>query len=210
MKNIINAVYGRGRIDSLNNTAISFQAVGELSTILTPVVDRVLTGVYLSSDIEFPGNFVFRDEEAVKVINGLVKTGQIPSGVKPNKDISAAQNFALSLKLISHGNAKVMDITGNRYIQDLWRFAEANLPDENQTLEIVTIYKNFMGIGGPGGNNYGLTKRMLQLYLVCLVQQGKIKIQLSAKSGLASRPLIVPTSPQSISRQKCWIACRRS
>jgi len=205
MKNLINAVYGRGRIDSLNNTAIPFQTAGELSTIMTPVVDRVLTGVYLSSDIEFPSNFIFRDEEAVKVINGLVKTGQIPPGAKPNKDISAALNFAFSLKLIPNGNAKVLDTSGNRYLKDIWHFVDEHLPDEHQTLDIVTIYKNFMGIGGPGSNNYGLKKRMVQLYLLCLVQQAKIKIQLAAKAGLTLEAIDCSNIATIDSRLKCWI-----
>jgi hypothetical protein len=49
-------------------------------------------------------------------------------------------------------------------------------------MKVETIYKNFMGVGGP--KDYGLTRRMVQLYLLCLAHQGKVKIRISAKSGL--------------------------
>src|SRR5438128_11339342 len=42
--------------------------------------------------------------------------------------------------------------------------------------------KNFMGIGGP--KDYGLTRRMVQIYLLCLVQHGKLRLGVGAKSGL--------------------------
>ncbi len=35
-----------------------------------------------------------------------------------------------------------------------------------------------MGVGGPDGVNYGLSKRMVQLYLLCLVREGKIRVSL--------------------------------
>ena len=45
-----------------------------------------------------------------------------------------------------------------------------------------TIYKNFMGINGPNGINYGLSKRMVQMYLLCLVREGRIRITLSGRN----------------------------
>lgn len=42
-------------------------------------MDRVLTAAYLSRDIKSI-LFVFRKEEGIKVINGIVKTGRIPKG----------------------------------------------------------------------------------------------------------------------------------
>ena len=74
---------------------MKFKVAGELPTILSPLVEKVLSSVYESRDLELPANFVFRREEAVKVINGIVKTGDIPKNAKPNQNISAAQNFGL-------------------------------------------------------------------------------------------------------------------
>ena len=46
----------------------------------------------------------------------------------------------------------------------------------------ATLYKNFMGISGPGGLNYGLSKRLVQLYLLCLVREGRHRITLSGRN----------------------------
>jgi len=83
------------------------------------------------------------------------------------------------------GPEKVLDVTDNRFIQELQKFIEDKLADEAQAMKIETIYKNFMGIGGP--KDYGLSRRMVQIYLLCLVHIGKIRIGTSAKSGLTSQ-----------------------
>jgi hypothetical protein len=179
---IIESCYARGRMDALNNSAMNFQVVGELGQIASPLVDRILTTAYASRDIVFDPPFIFKDEEGVKVINGIVRTGSIPKGTKPNKDISAAQNFGYGLKIMRRGPDKVLDTTGNAHAQDLWQFIDEHLADENQGLKVQALYKNFMGIGGP--KDYGLTQRMVQTFLLCLVQQGKVRVSLGAKSGL--------------------------
>jgi hypothetical protein len=50
-------------------------------------------------------------------------------------------------------------------------------------MPIVTLYKNFIGFGGPGSLNYGLSKRMVQLYLLCLVRDGKVRVVLSGRAA---------------------------
>jgi hypothetical protein len=42
-----------------------------------------------------------------------------------------------------------------------------------------------MGIAGFNAKNYGLTQRMVQIFTLCLVQQGKIRISVGPKSGLS-------------------------
>ncbi|RJP35075.1 MAG: hypothetical protein C4527_01180 [Candidatus Omnitrophota bacterium] len=179
---IVDSCYGRGRFDSLNNSQMDFHVAGELPTILTPLIDRVLTAVYESRDIKFEPPFVFRKEEGVKVINGIVKTGRIPKGAKPNQNISAAQNFGFGLHIIKKSAEKELDVTSNRYVEDIWSFLDDKLADEGQSMKIETLYKNFMGIGGP--RDYGLTRRMVQIFLLCLVREGRIRIGLGSKSGL--------------------------
>lgn len=174
--------FARGRIDAYNNTRMDFEVRGELETIIAPLTDRVLTAVYESRDIKFEPPFIFRKEEGMKVINGIVKTGSIPKNAKPNKDISAAQNFGLGLKIIKRGTDRELDTTDNPYVQAIWSFIDDKLGDDGQPMRITTLYKNFMGIGGP--KDYGLTKRMVQIYLLCLVKQGKVRVGLGPKSGL--------------------------
>lgn len=181
---IIDTSYTRGRVDALNNTQMDFRVAGELPTIIAPLVDRALTAAYVSRDIKFDHPFVFRKEEGVKVINGIVKTGSIPKGAKPNQNISAAQNFGFALNIMKKTAEKTLDISGCVYVQDMWNFIDDKLPDEGQTMKAATLYKNFMGIGGP--KDYGLTRRMVQIYLLCLVKEGRLRVALGSKAGLAN------------------------
>ena len=180
---IVDSSYERGRIDALNNSQMQFHVAGELPNILTPIVDRVLTSAYVSHDIKFDHPFIFKKEEGVKVINGIVKTGQIPKGTKPNQNINAAQNFGFALKIMKKTAERILDTSDNLYVKDILSFIEDKLPDTGQTMKVETLHKNFMGIGGP--KDYGLTKRMVQIYLLCLIREGKIRIGIGPKSGLA-------------------------
>ena len=112
---IVDSSYGRGRIDALNNTQMKFKVAGELPTILSPLVDKALTSV-ANPDLELPATFEFRREEAVKVINGIVKTGDIPKNAKPNQNISAAQNFGFGLKIIKKSAERKLDTSDNRFV----------------------------------------------------------------------------------------------
>jgi len=179
---IVENSYARGCIDALNNSAMPFKVVGELGAVLSPLVDRVLKSVYESRDIEFDLPFIFRKEEGVKVINGIVRTGRIPKGAKPNQDISAAQNFGCGLKIMRKGADRELDASDNPHIKDIWQFIDDKLTDEGASMKVEALYKNFMGIGGP--KDYGLTQRMVQIFTLCLVQQSKIRVSVRPKSGL--------------------------
>lgn len=181
---VVDNSYSRGRMDAANNSNMQFNVAGELAAIVTPVVAKVLTAAYESREIKFNPPLIFGKDEGVKVINGIVKTGNIPKGAKPDKNVSAAQNFALGLQIVKKGDEKTLDVSGNRFIQDIMDFIDKKLPDANQSMKVDTIYKNFMGVGGP--KDYGLSRRIVQVYLLSLVQQGKIRIGVSGKSGLSS------------------------
>ncbi len=179
---IVDNSYARGRVDAMNSTQMEFHVAGELDAILAPLVDRVLTASYVSKDIKFDPPFLFRKEEGVKVINGIVKTGQIPKGAKPNQNISAAQNFGFGLNIMKKSAERKLDVSSNTYVQDMWTFIDDKLTDDRQTMKMDTLYKNFMGIGGP--KDYGLTRRMVQLYLLCLVRESRVRVTVGAKAGL--------------------------
>ena len=144
----------------------------------------MLTAAYVSRDVKFDPPFVFRKEEGVKVINGIVKTGHIAKGAKPNQNISASQNFGFGLNIMKKSAEKELDVSGNAYVQDMWTFIDDKLTDEGQTMKVDTLYKNFMGIGGP--KDYGLTRRMVQIYMLCLVREGRVRVTVGAKAGLAT------------------------
>ena len=120
---------------------MEFHVAGELNSILTPLVERVLTTTYESRDIKFEPPFIFRKEEGVKVINGIVKIGEIPKGTKPNQNISAAQNFGFGLMIMKKSAERKLDISENPYVQDIWNFIDDKLSDDGQTMKMETLYK---------------------------------------------------------------------
>lgn len=186
MVRIIDSSYGRGRVDSLQQTRLDVHVAGaKLGPIIEPLVDRVLTSSYESRLIRFDPPFVFRNEEAVKVINGIVRTGEIPRGAKPNQNISAAQNFGFGLKIMKRGAERTLDVADNPFVQAIWQFIDSHLLDDRQPMHVETIYKNFSGLNGPEGKHYGLTRRIIQIYLVSLVYQGRIRLAVGPRSGLS-------------------------
>jgi len=175
--------YGRGRITAQDHAQMSFLPQGELSAILTPLVGQVLDAIYLCREMAFDAPAPFNDTNAINVINGIVKVGEIPRGARPNRDISAAQNYGFALGIMRRPNDRKLDISKCRYAQDMAAWIAEKLGDSGATMPAVTVYKNFMGLGGPNGHNYGLSKRMVQLYLLCLVRDGKIRISLSGRGA---------------------------
>ena len=171
--------YGRGQIAAKDHSQMAYAVQGELSAILTALVGQVLDTVYISREIEFDAPAPFNDINAINVINGIVRVGVIPRGAKPSKDISAAQNYGFALKIMRRPNDHKLDLHDCRYTMDMSGWIEEKLGDISTALPVETIYKNFMGINGPNGLHYGLSKRMVQLYLLCLVREGKLRINLS-------------------------------
>ncbi len=96
---IIQVSYGRGRFDAIEQYPDAISCGRGRTAIITPLIDRVLNGVYESRDIKFEHAFVFKKEDAVKVINGIVKSGQIAKNTKPGQNLSAVQISVLDSKL---------------------------------------------------------------------------------------------------------------
>jgi hypothetical protein len=175
--------FGRGQISAADHSSMSFNCQGELLTVLTPLVGHVLDGVYLSKKIEFDAPAPFNDAEAVKVINGIVKTGDIPKGTKPNQYTSAADNYGYALDIMKKDGTKQLNTKGNEFVADLDTWIEHQVSQGNQHIAVQTVCKNFTGLGGPNDRNYGLSRRIIDIYLLCLVREGKLRILLSGKGA---------------------------
>lgn len=174
--------YARGRIQALDHSSLDFTVQGEMTAILTPLVGQVLDSLYASRDLEFDAPAPFDDTNAVNVINGIVKVGEILRGAKPTKEISAAQNYGFALQIMRRPNDRKLDLSACRYTQALDAWIASKLGDSEATLKVDTVYKNFMGSGGPNGIHYGLSRRLVQLYLLCLAREAKIRISLSGRN----------------------------
>jgi hypothetical protein len=180
---IVTDSFGRGQISAVDHTGMSFNCQGELPAILTPLVGHVLDGVYVSKEVEFDAPAPFNDAEAIKVINGIVKTGDIPKGTKPNQFTSAADNYGYALGIMKKDGTKQLNTKDNEFVEDLEEWIETQASQGNQNISLDTVCKNFTGLGGPNDKNYGLSRRMIDIYLLCLVREGKLRILMSGKGA---------------------------
>ena len=180
---IVTDSFGRGQISAADHSSMSFNCQGELQSILTPLVGQVLDGVYASKDIQFIAPAPFNDAEAIKVINGVVKTGDIPKGTKPSQFTSAADNYGYALGIMKKDGTKQLNTKDNEFVEDLDEWIEMQASQGNQNISLETVCKNFTGLGGPNNKNYGLSRRMIDIYLLSLVREGKLRILLSGKGG---------------------------
>ena len=182
---IVTDSFGRGQLSAADHSAMSFNGQGELSSILTPLVGHVLDGVYALKEIAFEAPAPFNDAEAIKVINGIVKTGDIPRGTKPSQYTSAADNYGYALGIMKKDGTKRLNTAGNAFVEDLEEWIDRQASQGNQSVSLETVRKNFMGLGGPNHKNYGLSRRMIDIFLLCLVREGKLRIVLSGKGAAA-------------------------
>jgi len=174
--------YGRGRITAADHASMIFTPQGELASILSPLIGQVLDAVYESRDLVFEAPAPFNDVNAINVINGAVKLGVFERNAKVSKELSASQNYGIPLGIMRRPNDRKLDLSECRYTREISEWIKEKLGDSGAGMPVATLYKNFMGIGGPGGQNYGLSKRMVQLYLLCLVQEGQLRVNLSGKN----------------------------
>ncbi len=181
--------YDRGQISATEHSEMTFTCQGELVAILGPLVGHVLNGVYLSKQIEFDAPAPFNDAEAIKVINGVVKTGDIPKGTKPNQYTSAADNYGYALGIMKKDGTKRLNTQGNEFVEDLEQWIDTHCGASSQQITVETICKNFTGVGGPNDKNYGLSRRMIDIYLLCLVREGKLRVILSGKGAATAETI---------------------
>jgi hypothetical protein len=180
---IVTDSFGRGQISAADHSSMTFKSQGELLSILTPLVGHVLDGIYVSKEVEFDAPAPFNDAEAIKVINGIVKTGDIPKGTKPNQFTSAADNYGYALGIMKKDGTKQLNTKDNEFVEDLDEWIELQTRQGNQSISLETVCKNFTGLSGPNDKNYGLSRRMIDIYLLCLVREGKLRILMSGKGG---------------------------
>jgi hypothetical protein len=177
--------YSRGRIAATDHGQMNFTCEGELAAILEPLVGQLLDSTYSSATIDFssaPASF--DDAEAIKVMNGIVRAGEITKG-KVTKETSAAENYGYALGIMKKTGTKKLDTEGCVFVEDIEGWIEAQIGEGGGTIPVQSLYKNFTGIGGPDGKNYGLSRRMIDVYLLTLVRQAKLRISLSGKVAAA-------------------------
>ena len=124
---IVPESFGRGRISALDHSQITFQVQGELAAILSPLVGQVLDLTYVCRDIEIEFPAAFNDVNAVNVINGIVKAGEFPRGVKVSKEVSASQNYGFAIRIMRKPNDHKLDLRDCRYTTEMMKWIEEKL-----------------------------------------------------------------------------------
>jgi len=192
MMSVLVGAYAAGTMASatVDSHEFSYQATGQLDTATEKAVAEVLDNVYTSSDLAFEVREMggkrsgFRNEDAVHVINGLVRLGRIGGGREVSSaERSAAERHAKGLQLTAPASPGTMDLSGCRPAQEIREFILDKTAD-SPTLDLQTLYLNFMGIDPQTSRGPGLTRRMVQLYVLGLVQQGEFRLALGGAGGL--------------------------
>lgn len=180
---IVQALYARG-VARTSRTSLDISLVGGLRGAMESMVGKAMDTCYRSRSIDF-GHRKFDSLGAVKLINGLVRRGQAVS--EGDHLWSAVENFAGPLNLVRPDNPRRLDPTGSPFYQEIRKRVEER---GGAGIEVRTVYNWFTGYDPKDGSESpGLTRRMVDIYLLCLAQQGHIRIS-DKKGGWIDRATI--------------------
>jgi hypothetical protein len=172
---VIVGVYARG-VAKTSRTSMDVSTVGGVEGALTRMASGAMETCYQAREIDF-GNRKFDGTAAVKLINGLVKLDQSVS--EGDQLWSAVENFAAPLGLARPEAPKRLDPEGCKFFKQI----RDKILQHGQTgLEVRTVYNWFTGYRPEdGAESAGLTRRMVDIYLLCLARKGAVRI--SQKRG---------------------------
>jgi hypothetical protein len=181
---VLYAIYGRGAART-SRGSVDVSLVGGIEGALKSMAKAAMETCYRSREIDF-GNRKFDSPNAVKLINGLVKRGMAVS----EGDVlwSAVENFASPLGLVRPEAPKRLDPNAS----DFYKEIRAKVEELGGVgIEVKTVYNWFTGYSSSDGNeSAGLTRRMVDVYLMCLAQQGVIRISQGKGAGWIDRATI--------------------
>lgn len=182
--NVLLSLYLRG-IAKTTRTSLAVSPIGGVQGAVEAMASEALDTCYKSRHIDF-GNRKFDAQGAVKLINGLVKRGKAVS--EGDQLWSAVENFAPSLELVRAGNIKRLDPADSEFYKSIRKRVEER---GGLGLDIKTVYNWFTGYDPKDGQESpGLTRRMVDIYLLCLAQQGIIRIVFGKKGEWIDRSTI--------------------
>ena len=182
--NALLSLYLRGIAKTIRTT-LAISPIGGVKGAIEDMAAEALDTCYTSRHIDF-GNRKFDAQGAVKLINGLVKRGKAVS--EGDQLWSAVENFAPPLELVRAGNTKRLDPTDSGFYKSIRKRVEER---GGLGLDIKTVYNWFTGYDPKDGQESpGLTRRMVDIYLLCLAQQGVIRIVYGKKGDWIDRSTI--------------------
>jgi hypothetical protein len=166
----LQSVYGRGAARTSRGSVV-ISLVGGIEGALRSMAKEALDTCYKSRDIDF-GSRKFDTPNAVKLINGIVKRGVAVS--EGDALWSAVENFAPPLGIVRPEAPKRLDPSASPFYQEIRKKIE----DSGALgIDIRTVYNWFTGYNpSDGQESMGLTRRLVDVYLLCLAQQGVVRI----------------------------------
>ena len=172
---VIVGVYARG-VAKTSRTSMDVSTLGGVEGALMRMAAAAMETCYQAREIDF-GNRKFDGTAAVKLINGLVKLDQSVS--EGDQLWSAVENFAAPLGLVRPEAPKRLDPEASKFFK---RIRDKILEHGQTGLEVRTVYNWFTGYRAEdGAESAGLTRRMVDIYLLCLARKGAVRI--SQKRG---------------------------
>lgn len=166
----VQAMYARG-VARTSRTSLDVTLVGGVRGAIETMAQKAMDTCYRSRSLDF-GSRRFDALGAVKLINGLVRRGQAVS--EGDQLWSAVENFAGPLGLVRSDNPRRLDPTGSTFYQEIRKRVEER---GGAGLEVRTVYNWFTGYDSKDGKESpGLTRRMVDIFLLSLAQQGHIRI----------------------------------
>ncbi|HTS16662.1 MAG TPA: hypothetical protein VMP11_03735 [Verrucomicrobiae bacterium] len=169
---LLKQLYQQGKARTIRKT-LAVDWTGGLEGALERMAGEAMDDCYKAAAIDM-GKRVFKTEEAIKLINGLVKLGKaVPAS---DKLYSAVENFAKPLKLVRSGDPDKLDPSNSEAYKEIRSFAESKA---GHPIPPTVFYNKFTGwLPEDGKLSWGLTRRMVDIYLLAMTQQGVIRINL--------------------------------
>jgi len=151
--------------------ALAIDWTGGMSGALEKMAGDALDSCYKSASIDM-GRRQFATEEAVKLINGLIKTGKAVSA--SDKLYGAVENFAKPMGLVRSADPEKLNPSGSPVYREIKEFAQTK---GSHPVPMSVFYNQFCGWQATDGDkSWGLTRRIVDIFLLTLVQQGSLKI----------------------------------
>lgn len=172
---LLREVYARG-VARTSRTSLDIPTVGGVDGAVDSMAAKALETCYRSRSIDF-GNRRFDTTAAVKLVNGLVRNGKaVGAG---DQLWSAVENFAPALGLVRPPILDRLDPTASPFYPEIRARVEER---GGAGIPVATVYNWFTGFDPKDGSeSMGLTRRMVDIYLLCMARLGVIRI--SDKKG---------------------------
>lgn len=127
----------------------------------------------------------FDDVAAVRLMNGWIRLGESRNEPLAGRVAEDVDRFGRFLELSAGGSPRRLSFACSPMLNRLRRWLSERPPGATP---IAEVYRRFVGLG-EGVETFGLTRRRVDLYLLCLVQSGEALLHLGKAQRLDAAAL---------------------